>query len=140
MMTELIRWNPWREMAAVHNHMFRLFDTESDGLQAWSPAVDVYEKDDRMVIKAELPGLEKKDVSLDFKDGVLTLKGERKLESEVKEENYCRREITSGSFIRSFALAAETDPDKITAEFHNGLLKIEVPKPEARQPKQITVN
>lgn len=140
MMTAMMRCNPWSEMAFLHNPMSRLFDTEGDGLKAWSPAVDVYEKDDRVVIKAELPGLEKKDVSLDFKDGVLTLKGERKLESEVREENYCRREITSGSFMRSFVVAAETDPDKITAEFNNGLLTIEVPKPESRQPKQITVN
>jgi HSP20 family protein len=140
MMTALMRWNPWREMAFLPNPMSRLFDMEEGDLKAWSPAVDVYEKDDRMVIKAELPGIEKKDVSLDFQDGVLTLKGERKLESEVREENYCRREITSGSFIRSFVVAADTDPDKITAEFNNGLLTITVPKPELRQPKQITVN
>jgi HSP20 family protein len=127
-------------MAFLQNRLNRFFDWGSDGMQIWSPAVDVFEKDGKMVIKAELPGLEKKDISVDFKDGVLTLKGERCSENEVKEESYYRKEIASGSFTRSFALPADTDPEKITAEFANGLLTIEVPKPEASRPRQIAVN
>ena len=106
----------------------------------WSPAVDMFEKDDQGVIKAELPGLDKNDISLDLQNGVLTLKGERKYENEVKEENYYRREMSCGKFIRSFTLPADVDADKIKAEFQKGLLTVEVPKPEEHKPKQIPVN
>jgi HSP20 family protein len=107
---------------------------------SWSPAVDMFEKDDKVVIKAELPGLDKKDVSLDLQNGVLTLKGERKHENEVKEENFYRREMSYGKFVRSFSLPVDVDADQIKAEFQNGLLTVEVPKPEEHKPKQIKVN
>lgn len=139
-MLDLIRWNPWRELEHLSRRMDRFFHPEAESRGFWTPAVDMYEKDGKLVIKAELPGLDKKDVSLDYKDGILTLKGERRVENEVKEENYYRRELSCGSFIRSFSLPPETDPDKITAEFTNGLLTIEVPKPASSQPKQITVH
>jgi HSP20 family protein len=107
---------------------------------SWSPTVDMFEKDDKVVIKAELPGLDKKDVSLDLQNGVLTLKGERKHENEVKEENFYRREMSYGKFVRSFSLPVDVDADQIKAEFQNGLLTVEVPKPEEHKPKQIKVN
>jgi HSP20 family protein len=148
-MMDLIRWNPWKEMTMFEDRVSRmlghsLFDTDpmnqngSTGI--WYPASDVLEKGDAIVIKTELPGLEKEDISLDFKNGVLTLAGERKLENEVKEENFYRKELSYGRFIRSFNLPAEIDPNAIKAEFKNGLLTIEVPKPEGQKPKQITVH
>jgi len=100
----------------------------------------MFEKDDHLVIKAELPGMEKKDINLDLKDGVLTLRGERKHENQVQDENFYRREMSYGKFVRTFSLPSDVDPDKINAEFQNGLLTIEVPKPEQHKPKQITVN
>jgi len=106
----------------------------------WSPAVDMFEKNDHLVIKAELPGMGKKDINLDLKDGVLTLRGERKHENEVQNENFYRREMSYGKFVRTFRLPSDVDPEKIKAEFQNGLLTIEVPKPEQHKPKQITVN
>jgi HSP20 family protein len=106
----------------------------------WLPAVDMFEKDDRLVIKAELPGMDKKDISLDFKNNVLTLSGIRQHENEVKEENFSRREMSYGKFFRSFSLPADSDAEKIKAEFQNGLLTIEIPKPEQHKPKQIKVN
>jgi len=148
-MMDLIRWNPWNELVSLRERMNRVFDDSlfrsdrRDDLMAmgtWSPAVDMFEKDDKVVIKAELPGLDKKDISLDLKNGVLTLKGERKHENEVKEENYYRREMSCGKFIRSFTLPGDVDADKIKAEFQNGLLTVEVPKPEEHKPKQIPVN
>ena len=148
-MMDLIRWNPWNELVSLRERMNRVFDDslfrsdrreDSFAMGTWSPAVDMFEKDDTVVIKAELPGLDKKDVSLDLQNGVLTLKGERKYENEVKEENYYRREMSCGKFIRSFSLPADVDADKIKAEFQNGLLTVEVPKPEAHKPKQIKVN
>lgn len=146
---ELVKLNPFKEMMSLRERMNRLFDepffsvghqSPESTLGTWNPAVDMFEKDDTLVIKAELPGLDKSDVSLDLKDGVLTLKGERKLENEVKDGSYYRCEMSYGKFMRSFALPADTDPEKIKAEFKNGLLTIEVPKPENRKPKQITVN
>jgi HSP20 family protein len=148
-MMDLIRWNPWNELVSLRERMNRVFDDslfrsdrreDSFAMGTWSPAVDMFQKDDTVVIKAELPGLDKKDVSLDLQNGVLTLKGERKYENEVKEENYYRREMSCGKFIRSFTLPADVDADKIKAEFQNGLLTVEVPKPEEHKPKQIKVN
>jgi len=148
-MMDLVRWNPVKEMAALHNRINRLFDDtffrtgwsdEDVSLGAWYPAVDMYDQDGHLVIKAELPGLSKKDISIDVKDGVLTLKGERSLENEVREENYYRKERAFGKFQRSFTLPADVDPNKIKAEFKDGLLKIEVPMPEEKRPKQITIH
>jgi len=148
-MMDLIRWNPWNELVSLRERMNRVFDDSlfrsdrRDDLMAmgtWSPAVDMFEKDDNVVIKAELPGLDKNDISLDLQNGVLTLKGERKYENEVKEENYYRREMSCGKFIRSFTLPADVDADKIKAEFQKGLLTVEVPKPGEPKPKQIPVN
>ncbi len=148
-MMDLIRWNPLKEMVSLRERMNRLFDDslfrsdQRNGqteMGVWLPAVDVFEKEDQLVIKAELPGMDKKDISLDFKDGVLTLSGVRKSENEVKDENFYRREMSYGKFIRSFSLPAECDTEKIKAEFQNGLLIIEVPKPARHQPKQIKVN
>jgi HSP20 family protein len=148
-MMDLIRWNPLREMVSLRDRMNRLFDdslfrsdrrNDDADLGVWLPAVDMFEKDDHLVIKAELPGMEKKDISLDIKDGLLTLSGVRKHENEVKEENFYRREMAYGKFVRSFSLPADSDAEKITAEFQNGLLTIEVPKPEQHKPKQIKVN
>ncbi len=148
-MMDLVRWNPWKEMVSLRDRMNRLFDDVffrsdrredpwADGV--WVPAVDMFETDDKVVIKAELPGLEKKDISLDLQNGVLTLKGERKSENEVKEDNYYRREMSYGKFVRSFSLPVDVDAEKIKAEFKNGLLTVEVPKPEGHKPKQIKVN
>jgi HSP20 family protein len=106
----------------------------------WNPVVDIYDNEDHIVIKAELPGVSKKDIEIDIKDRVLTLKGERSADNEVKEDNYYRRERTYGRFERSFTIPANVDPDKIKADYHDGVLKIEVPKPEDQKPKQITVH
>ena len=148
-MMDLIRWNPWNEMVSMRERMNALFNDslfrpdrrEDDaGMGLWYPSVDMFEKDDQVVIKAELPGLEKKDINLEINNGVLTLKGERKYDNEVKEGNFYRREMSYGKFIRSFTLPAEVDANQIKAEFQNGLLTVEVPKSEAHKPKQIKVN
>jgi HSP20 family protein len=136
-------------MTSLRSQLYRFFDDSlfrpdslaTDGNSgSWYPAVDIYEKDDKVVIMAELPGMEKKDISLDFKNGMLTLKGERNHEKELKEKDFYRKEISSGKFVRSFSLPVDVDVDKIEAEFKDGLLTIEVPKPEGQKPKQITVN
>jgi HSP20 family protein len=148
-MMNLVRWNPWREMNTLQNRFNHLFDdsffrpgrSDDDlSLGTWHPVVDMYDEDDRVVIKAELPGVDKKDIAVDLKDRVLTLSGERAYDNEVKEENYYRRERAYGKFQRAFSLPADVDSDKIKADFKDGLLKIEVPKPEKQKPKNITIH
>lgn len=146
----VVRWiNPVRELSTMQDRMNRLFEDffgRTGGAQevefaagAWAPIVDIYESDNEIVVTAELPGLEKEQVGVEYKDGVLTLRGERKLEREVKEESYHRMERSYGSFHRSFTLPGSVDADKINARMKNGVLEIHLPKKEAAKPKQIKV-
>ena len=145
----LVKWSPWREMPTLQNRFNRLFDDpffrvgqmDDDAcMDLWNPAVDLYEKDGHFMIKAELPGVDKKDIKIDLQDRLLTLSGERTYDNEVKEENYYRRERSYGKFQRAFTLPADVDSDKIKAEFKDGVLQIEVPKPEEKKAKQVTVH
>ncbi len=146
---ELMRWRPRRGLFDWRNNFDSFFDdffyparksAEGEGLWNWNPAVDIFEEQDSIVIKAELPGVSKEGISVDVKGRVLTLKGERSADNEVKEEKYYRREMCYGRFERAFTLPAEVDPDAVKAEYADGVLKIIVPKPESQQPKQITVH
>jgi HSP20 family protein len=148
-MMNLVKWNPWREMSAQQHRLNHIFNepffsgagkTEDLSMGTWYPAVDMFDDDDKIVIKAELPGLDKKDISVDIKNRVLTLSGERNYDNEVKEENYYRRERATGRFKRSFHLPADINADQIKADFKDGVLKVEIPKPEEQKPKQITVH
>ncbi|RPH52258.1 MAG: Hsp20/alpha crystallin family protein [Desulfobacteraceae bacterium] len=145
----LVRFDPFRGVATLQDRINRIFDdalvrsrdNEDDiNLCAWKPAVDIYDNTDSIVIKAELPGVEKKDVSVEIKDNVITLKGERVIDNEVKEDNYYRKERSFGTFQRAFTLPDAVSSDKVRANFKDGVLKIEIPKPEEKKPKQITVN
>lgn len=145
----LVRWNPWRESAALQNRINTLFDDvffKSDPVDNelakshWVPAVDIYDNGDRIVIKSELPGVDKKDINIDLKDRVLTIKGERSFENDVNEGNYYRRERSWGTFQRSFNLPAFLDPEKVKADYKDGVLTVEIPKPEEEKPKQITIH
>ncbi|MER3419034.1 MAG: heat-shock protein Hsp20 [Chloroflexota bacterium] len=115
----------------------RLLTTEI----SWSPTVDVYEADGKLVIEAELPGVKKEDVSVTYADGILTIEGERKEEKEVKGARYYASERFTGAFSRSFAVPEGIDPNKISAEYKDGVLKVQVPLPaEAKaQPTKIAV-
>jgi len=146
---ELMRWNPIRDMFNLRYQMNHLFndvfkpvipDDDRLSMWNWNPTVDIYDNDENIVIKAELPGIDKKDIVIDVKDGMLTLKGERSSDNEVKDEKYYRRERTFGKFERTFRLPAKVDPEKISADYKDGVLKINIPKPEEIKPKQITVH
>ena len=146
---ELIRWNPMRDMFSLEHQMNHLFDdvfkpvVRGDSrlsMWNWNPMVDIYDYVENIVIKAELPGIDKKDIVIDVKDGVLTLKGERSFDNEVKEEKYYCRERTFGKFERVFRLPAKVDPEKISADYKDGILKIDIPKPGEQKPKKITVH
>jgi HSP20 family protein len=145
----IVRWSPWRRMETFSDRMNRLFDdshfptvwvNKEMDLSNWKPVVDIYDHDDKISIKAELPGIDKKDVEVDLKDGVLTIKGERTYENEVNEDKYYRKERAFGKFHRSFHVPADVDPEKITADFKDGILHLEIPKPEENKPKKITVH
>ena len=145
---ELVRFSPMRDVLRMRHRMNHLFDdlfyprSESGEMTArgWQPAVDIYDNEEGIVIKAELPGIDRKDIVVDVKGRVLTLKGERRSESETTGENWYRQERCHGKFERAFTLPGEVDRDKIQADFKDGVLKIDVPKPEAQKPKQITIH
>ena len=146
---QLVRWNPNRNLFNWNDRANRMFDgflspavfgDEEDSKWEWNPVVDIFENDDHILLKAELPGMDKKDIQVDVKDRVLTLKGERASEKEVKEDTYYRRERSYGKFERSFTLPANVDSEKIKADYKDGVLKLEIPKPEERKPKQVTVH
>ena len=145
---QLVKWNPMRDMLNLNGRADRLFNDffyPSRGVLPsrdldWNPRVDIYEEEDAIVLKAELPGVEKDNIVVDVKDRVLTLKGERSSNSEVKEENYYRRERTFGSFERRFNLPDNVDAEKITADYKDGVLKVDIPKPEETKQRKITVH
>jgi HSP20 family protein len=112
---------------------------EALSVTGWTPSCDVYETDNEIVIKAELPGVKKEDAKVSIQDGVLSIIGERKFEEETKKENYIRVERSYGSFSRSFTLPTRVDPDKVAAEFTDGLLRVTLPKREEAKPKGIEV-
>jgi len=145
----VVKWNPLGEMETFSDSVNRLFGgtflpsawlSEESGLRNWRPVVDIYDNEKKIVIKTELPGVDKKDIHIDVKDGILTLRGERSYENEVKEEKYHCKERTFGNFHRSFILPEGLDHDKIDADYKDGVLKIEIPKPEEKKPKKVAVH
>ncbi|HWR98025.1 MAG TPA: Hsp20/alpha crystallin family protein [Candidatus Methanoperedens sp.] len=144
----VIRWTPFRELSTVQERMNRLFEDvmrapyrSDEGLaaSAWAPAVDIYETDKEIVLKAELPEMQEKDIDIKVEDNVLSITGERRMEKEVKEENYHRIERSYGSFNRSFTLPRTLDPEGIKAAYKDGVLKVNIPKKEEVKPKQIKI-
>jgi HSP20 family protein len=145
----IIRWDPFRNVATLQDRINRLFEDsfprsrdidEDISMCEWKPSVDIYETEEGIIIKAELPGVNKEDVSVEVKNNILTLKGERFVDKEIDEDKYYRRERCFGTFHRTFTLQDTVLPDKIKAKFRNGVLEIEVPKPEEEKPRQISVN
>ena len=144
-MSSIIRWEPAREMMTLREAMDRLFDdafTRPLSLAGnnWSiPAVDMYQTDNEVVVKAALPGIKADEVQINVTGEVLTLKGETKQESETKEKAYHIREQRWGSFERSLVLPTEVVADKAKADFENGILTITLPKAEEVKPKTISI-
>lgn len=141
-MAMMTRWEPFRDIARLQDEMNRLFDErvfkggESVG---WTPACDIYEDEEGLALRFELAGVDPKDVEVRFDNGVLTLRGERKLEKEDRRENYHRVELSYGTFTRSFSLPGTVDADKIRAESKNGVLVISLPKRADAKPRSIQV-
>jgi HSP20 family protein len=143
----ITRWDPFRDLSLLQDRMNRLFDDAGRGWRAdepaatttWSPAVDIYETENEIMVQAELPGVDRKDITLNLENNVLTLKGERRFEKETKQENYHRIERSYGAFSRAFSIPAIVDEEKIRADYKDGILKIALPKKEQVKPKQIKI-
>ncbi len=146
-MTMITRWDPFRELSTITDRMNRLFhDTYGtpsveEGLTtAFVPAVDIYEDDQQVTVKMEVPCIDQKDIEVSLENNTLTVRGERKFENDEKEENFHRIERRYGSFYRAFTLPNTVDADKVQADYENGVLKIKLAKKAEAKPKQIKVN
>jgi HSP20 family protein len=143
-MAMLTTWHPFRELARVQEEMNRAFGDERLMYRAgesvgWTPSCDIYEDGEEIVVRAELAGVDPKGVEIRYENGVLTFKGERKLEMEEKRENYHRVELSYGTFTRAFSLPASIDAEKIRAESKHGVLLVHLPKKPEAKPKSIQV-
>lgn len=145
-MKAINRWEPFRGAATLQEQVNRLFNDVFErnqiesNLSTWAPAVDIYEGEHELVVKADLPDVDPKELDIRVENNVLTLRGERKFEKKVSEENYLRVERTYGAFSRSFSLASTVHPEAIRADYQNGVLTLTIPKREEAKPKQIKVN
>lgn len=138
-------WPSFERFSSLRDELDRLFDfalpTRDSGLfSGWTPALDVYDEKDDLVVKVELPGLKKEDIELSLHEGILTISGERKREETKKEGQTFRTERYFGRFQRSLSLPANVDATKVTATYQDGVLTVQLPKAEEAKPKQIAVS
>jgi HSP20 family protein len=146
MSTRMIRWEPFRGLNTLQEHVNRLFDDSLAGnrsgqsdLASWAPSVDIYETENELVVKADLPDMQEKDIDVRVENNTLTIRGERKFENEAHQDNYLRVERAYGTFTRSFSLPNTVNTEGIRAEYHNGVLNVRMPKREESKPKQIKI-
>src|SRR6202167_2653971 len=145
-MSTIARLDPVRGISTLQDQFNRLLNesfrnhAEESALTTWAPAVDIYETPNELVVKADLPDANEKDIDVRVENNLLTVRGERKFEKAVSEENYLRVERTYGSFSRSFSLPNTVNPEAIRAEYKNGVLTLNLPKREEAKPRQVKVN
>ena len=145
MRTSISRFEPFRTNS-LQNQISRLFNeafersSDESSITAWAPAVDIFETEHELVVKADLPDIKPEEIDVRVENNILTIRGERKFEKKVDQSNYLRVERTFGSFSRSFSLANTVNSEAIKAEYKNGVLTLTVPKREEAKPKQIKVN
>lgn len=145
-MNAITRWDPFRNLSTLQEQVNRLFEISFKGnadhsaLTTWAPAVDIYETENELVIKADLPEVAEKDIDVQVENNMLTIRGERKFEQNVKEDNYLRVERAYGSFSRSFSLPNTVNTEAIQANYKEGVLKVVLPKRAESKPKQVKIN
>jgi HSP20 family protein len=142
----IAKLDPFRELATMQDRMSRLFgdvylrDEDTGFRGTWTPAVDIFESDNHdLVLKAELPGMTREDIEVTVENSTLVLKGQKKFDAEVKEENYRRIERSYGTFHRSFTLPTTVDTSKVAADYKNGVLTVKLPFREEAKPRSINV-
>jgi HSP20 family protein len=143
-MATLVRWEPFREIAALQNDMGRLMSaylgqTGSEGDRTWVPSVDVWEAENALVYAFDLPGIPEDKISVEFDDGSLTVSGERERTEKVENDRFYRFERRFGSFSRTIGLPQGVTEDDVTADYRDGVLKITVKQPEAPKPRRIQI-
>ncbi|MDR3777017.1 MAG: Hsp20/alpha crystallin family protein [Terracidiphilus sp.] len=141
----ITRWDPFHEVVSLQNRVNSLFRNLNEGESpmasaSFVPPVDIYEDADKLTLKLEIPGMNEKDLDVRVEDNTLTVRGERKFESEEKEQNFHRIERSYGSFYRAFTLPSTVETDKVQANYNAGVLKLELKKKPEAQPKQIKIN
>ncbi len=144
----MTKWDPFRDLLSIQDRMNALFEQtlsrsrsdEPAAASTWTPAVDICETSETIVIKAELPGVAREAVDIQIQDSTLVLKGERRFAKNVQEENYLRIERTYGPFHRSFTLPATVQQDKVRAAMRDGVLEVVLPKAEVAKSKRITID
>ncbi len=143
----IMRWRPWGDLVSVEDEMNQLFGDflgrvparRAEPAQRWCPAVDIYENEDSLHIDVEIPGMKKEEIRVSLENNVLSLRGEKKQQKEVKEVNYYRWERRHDSFSRAFELPMPVQSDKINASYKNGVLSVVLPKTEQVKPKDIPI-
>jgi HSP20 family protein len=144
-MATIARLEPFRGLSTLQDQFNRLFNEsfrthpEESALTTWAPAVDIYETTNELVVKADLPDVNEKDIDVRVENNLLTIRGERKFEKSVSEENFLRVERTYGAFSRSFSLPNTVNAEAIGAEYKNGVLTVTLPKREESKPRQVKV-
>ena len=142
----IVKVDPFRELAAMQDRMARLFgdaylrDEDTGFRGSWIPVVDIFETETHdLVLKAELPGMNREDIDVTVENGTLVLKGQKKFDTDVKEEHYRRIERSYGQFFRSFTLPNTVDASKVSADYKNGVLTVKLPFREEAKPRTINV-
>jgi len=146
-MATLVRWEPFRELAALQNDMGRLMSTflgqgqvdGENGERSWMPAVDVWETDNELVYAFDIPGISEDEISVEYDEGALTVSGKRERTEQSEDDRFYRYERRFGSFSRTVGLPQGVEEDAIRADYRNGVLEIHVPKPEAPKPRRIQI-
>ena len=144
-MNSITRWDPFRGLSSLQEQVNRLFESslptrgDESTLTAWAPAVDVYETENELVIKADLPEMVEKDLDVRVENNMLTIRGERKFEQKVKEDNYLRMERAYGAFSRSFSLPNTVNTEEVKAHYKDGVLTVSLPKRAEAKPKQVKI-
>jgi HSP20 family protein len=145
-MRTLSRFEPFHGVSTLQDQINRVFNDvferagDESNLTSWAPSVDIYETEHELVVKADLPDVDPKDLDIRVENNILTIRGERKFEKKVSEDKYLRVERAYGSFSRSFSLANTVNAEAIKADYQNGVLTVTIPKREEAKPKQIKVN
>ena len=145
----ITRFDPFRDLAVLQDRMNRLFNDSFQGRGreddlmshgSWRPAVDIYEVEGSLVLKAELPDLRREDIDVNIENNTLTIRGERKIAQEVKQENFHRIERAYGTFVRQFTLPPTVDATKVSAEYKNGVLSVTLPVREEAKPRSVKID
>jgi HSP20 family protein len=143
----IARWDPFRELEEMYGRLNRVFgqpgprraSDEGEAFADWAPALDLEETDGEYLVKADLPAVTKEDVTVSIEDGVLSIEGERKQEKEEKGKKFHRIERSYGKFLRRLTVPTDADPQKVSAEFKNGVLNVHLPKSATAKPRAINV-